>query len=48
MMIRYLFGLRDDFVTNNAIASNSSFDSQQVIAEIENSMGIADIDADGE
>ncbi len=47
MMIRYLFGLRDDFVTNNAIASNSSFDSQQVIAEIENSMGIADIDADG-
>ena len=47
MIIRYLFGLRDDFVTNNAIASNSSFDSQQVIAEIENSMGIADIDADG-
>jgi hypothetical protein len=48
MMIRHLFGLKDDLVTNNAIASNSPLDSPQVIAEIAGSIwGIADIDADG-
>ena len=48
MMLRYLFGLRDNLVTNGAMASNSPFDSQQVVAEIEAAMDIADIDADGE
>jgi len=48
MMLRYLFGLRDDLVTNGAMASNSPFDSQQVVAEIEAAMDITDIDADGE
>ena len=48
MMLRYLFGLSDDLVTNGAMAINSPFDSQQVVAEIEAAMDIADIDADGE
>jgi hypothetical protein len=48
MMLRYLFGLRGDLVTNDAMAGNSPFDSQQVVAEIEAAMDIADIDADGE
>lgn len=48
MMLRHLFGLRGDLVTNDAMAGNSPFDSQQVVAEIEAAMDIADIDADGE
>ena len=48
MMIRYLFGLRDDFVTDGAMAENSPFTSEQIVAEIEEAMDIADIDADGE
>jgi hypothetical protein len=48
MMIRYLFGLRDDLVTDGAMAENSPFTSEQIVAEIEEAMDIADIDADGE
>ena len=48
MMLRHLFGLRGDLVTNDAMADNSPFDSQQVVAEIEAAMDIADIDADAE
>jgi chitodextrinase len=47
MMLRYLFGLRGDAVTNTAIAINSLLSQTEVIAEIEASLDIADIDADG-
>ena len=48
MMLRYCFGLRDEMVTASAMATGSPMSSEQVVAEIEAAMDIADIDADGE
>lgn len=48
MMLRYLFGLTGEDVTNNAMAENSLFTSDETISMIENSMEVADIDSDGQ
>lgn len=48
MMLRYLFGLRGDFLTNGAMAGDSTFDSETTAANVEAAMDIADIDRDGE
>ena len=47
MMIRYYFGLRGESVTHMAIASDSPFSSDEIVAEIEAAHDIADIDDDG-
>jgi hypothetical protein len=48
MMLRYCFGLRDEMVTASAMATDSLMSSEQVVAEIEAALEIADIDNDGE
>jgi hypothetical protein len=48
MMLRYLFGLRGEMVTNLAISPESPLSSEEVVAEIEAAMDVADIDADGQ
>jgi hypothetical protein len=48
MMLRYCFGLRDEMVTASAMATDSPMSSEQVVAEIEAALEIADIDNDGE
>jgi hypothetical protein len=47
MLLRYCFGLRDEFVTASALAIDSPMSSQQVVTEIESALEIADIDNDG-
>jgi hypothetical protein len=46
MMIRYLFGLRGSIVTNSTMSSDSPLSSDEIVANIEAAMDIADIDAD--
>jgi hypothetical protein len=46
MMIRYLFGLRGSIITNSTVSSDSSLSSEEIVANIEAAMDIADIDAD--
>ena len=48
MMLRYLFGLRGELVTNLAMSPESPLSSEEVVAEIEAAMDVADIDADGQ
>lgn len=48
MMLRYCFGLRGDSVTTSAMAIDSPMSSEQVVAEIESALDMADIDDDGE
>jgi acetyltransferase-like isoleucine patch superfamily enzyme len=48
MMLRYCFGLRGDSVTTSAMAIDSPMNSEQVVAEIESALDMADIDDDGE
>jgi hypothetical protein len=48
MMLRYNFGLRGEYVTENAMALDSPLSSEEVIAEMEAAFEIADIDDDGE
>jgi hypothetical protein len=48
MMLRYHFGLRGEYVTENAMAVNSPLSSEEVIAEMEAAFEISDIDNDGE
>jgi hypothetical protein len=48
MMLRYCFGLRDEMVTASAMSTDSPMNSDEVIAEIETALEIADIDNDGE
>jgi hypothetical protein len=48
MMLRYCFGLRDEMVTASAMATDSPMSSEQVVAEIESALTMADIDEDGE
>jgi hypothetical protein len=47
LILRYLFGLRGEAVTNTAIAMNSPLSPTEVITEVEASLDIVDIDADG-
>jgi hypothetical protein len=48
MMLRYHFGLRGEYVTENAMAVDSPLSSEEVIAEMEAAFEISDIDNDGE
>jgi hypothetical protein len=48
MMLRYCFGLRGTFVTDSAMSPDSPMSSEQVVAEIESALIMADIDDDGE
>jgi hypothetical protein len=48
MMLRYCFGLRGTFVTDSAMSPDSTMSSEQVVAEIESALTMADIDDDGE
>ena len=48
MMLRYCFGLRGDSVTTSAMSIDSPMSSEQVVAEIESALDMADIDDDGE
>ena len=47
MMIRYYFGLRGESVTPMAIASDSPFNLDEMVAQIVAAHDIADIDDDG-
>lgn len=46
MMLRYLFGLRGDLVTNSAMSPESPLSSDEIVSEIEAAMAVIDIDAD--
>jgi hypothetical protein len=48
MMLRYCFGLRGENVTAIAMSPDSPMTSDEVIAEIETALAVADIDNDGE
>jgi beta-glucosidase len=48
LILRYSFGLNNESLTNNAIASNSPLSSSEVIASVAETMTIADIDGNGE
>jgi hypothetical protein len=48
MLLRYHFGLRGEYVTENAVALDSPLNSEEVIAEMEAAFEIADIDDDAE
>lgn len=48
MVLRYTFGLRDESLTNNVISSGSNLSATEVGAELEATMAIADIDANGQ
>ncbi len=48
MMLKYCFGLRGTFVTDSAMSPDSTMSSEQVVAEIESALSMADIDDDGE
>ena len=48
LMLRYSFGLRNEVLTENAIALGSSLSSSEVAAELEATLSIADIDANGQ
>ncbi len=48
MVLRYTFGLRDESLTNNVISSDSNLSATEVGAELEATMAIADIDANGQ
>jgi beta-glucosidase len=48
LILRYSFGLSNESLTNNAIASDSPLSSSEVIASVTETMAIADVDGNGE
>ena len=48
LILRYSFGLTNESLTNDAIASNSPISSSEVIASVTETMAIADVDGNGE
>ena len=48
LLLRYAFNLRDEALTNGAIASSSIMSSQEVQEALTLALDIADIDANGE
>lgn len=47
LLLRYAFGLRDDALTNKAVAINSTLTAQQIMNSMSTVSNIADIDGNG-